>query len=134
MLLVGDGEGAVILVVEDLFLAIEGQAILHVALHSVDGEGFAGLQQGFENSIERAGGVGLVDDLGDGFGAGQRANSEEGADAEQVEEQHDYGHESGDAEALDSEAGDDDENEHGGAEAGEAGGGDGSGRGQNSGI
>ncbi len=55
MLLVGDRERAVFLVVDDLLFAVEGQAVFHVALYPVDGEDFIRMEDGFEYSRERAG-------------------------------------------------------------------------------
>lgn len=134
MLLAGDGGGAVFFVIHNLFLAVEGKAILHIALDAVDGEGFAGLDDRPEHASERASGISLVDDLGDGFGTGNGADSEERPDAEQEKEQHHDRYQRGDAKALDSKVGDNDEDEHSGADSGKGGGGDGPAWGQHSGI
>ena len=79
---------AVLLVVHDFMIAIEGKAVLDIAADAEDGHGLVGGREGLQLVGQRTGGIRPVKHADDAGGGVDGGNAEERADS--VEEQHEH--------------------------------------------
>jgi hypothetical protein len=124
VLLVGN---ATLAIVDNLAVAIEGEAIFNVAADVEDSDGFVGRSDGCEALSQWASGVCAVEDVDDSLGGLNLWNGAEGAYAVKIEHEEHENARGDEAKAGDAESIDHDEDESASAGSGQQGHDDGTG-------